>query len=232
MSEGWREYHSRWENRHWLGRAIEHSEFYIRFHRKLRQHLRPGDSLLDIGCGKGYSALYFASLGYDVTGIDPDPVSVEEASAWANRLDLPARFLVRDIFEYSTPQLYRMSYSMGLIEHYPPEDRVRLLSLQVALSEIVVALAPTCHSKRTVEPCPVPWTPQTIKSLKRTFRQAGMEIIDSFGVGNVFSSLDNRVKDALPHKALEILQDRFSYAMGVAVVGCRRIIARSTAARG
>lgn len=227
MSDGWREYHFRWEDRHWFGRAIEHCEFYTRFHRRLWRYLRPGDTLLDIGCGKGYSALYFASLGYPVTGIDPDPASVEEAGVWAKRLDIPARFIVGDIFDDALPDRYRLSYSMGLIEHYPFEDRVRLLTLQGDISDIVVALAPTSHSRRTVEPCPVPWTAQTLTSLKCAFERAGINILDSFGAGDVFSPWDCRVKDVLPHKALQILQDHFSYAMGVAVVGARRDATRS-----
>jgi SAM-dependent methyltransferase len=223
MNERWRDYHSRHEGRHWLDRAMQHWEFYVKFHRKLLARLRPGESLLDIGSGKGYSAMYFAALGHPVTGIDPDIRSVEEANEWAARLSLPARFMKGDIFDFTHGGKYRMSYSMGLIEHYPREEALRLLAIQANLSDLVVALAPTRHSERTVEPCPVPWTPQSLGMLRRLFEDAGLEILDSFGAGNVWSGRDNLLKEALPHAALHFLQNRFSYAMGVAVVGRRPI---------
>lgn len=223
MADGWREYHSRLEKSHWLVRAMNHWGFNLKFHQKLIAHLRPGESLLDIGSGKGYSALYFAALGHPVTGIDPDPESVAESNEWAARLSLPARFLKEDIFDFVPAEKYRMSYSMGLIEHYPREEASRLLAIQSGLSDLVVALAPTRHSERTIEPCPVPWTPHSRNTLRRLFEGAGLEILDSFGAGNVWSRWDNLVKDALPHAALHFLQNRFSYAMGVAVVGRRPV---------
>jgi SAM-dependent methyltransferase len=219
MEEGWRKYHTRWEGEHWFARAIEHMEFYSVFHRKLRDYLPPGSSVLDIGSGKGYSAFYFASLGYRVTGIDTDPLSVEEANAWAERLGLPARFLAADAFSFRPGKPFRLSYSMGLIEHFPPPEQVRLLDAQVALSEVVVALAPTSHSERTLPPCAVPWTPQTSGALRKTFARANLSIVDAFGVGDVYSAWDCRVKNILPHRLFAFLQNHFSYAMGVAVVG-------------
>jgi SAM-dependent methyltransferase len=42
---------------------------------------KPGDTLLDIGCGTGYFTRRFASEGFDVTGVDPDPRMLEFASA-------------------------------------------------------------------------------------------------------------------------------------------------------
>jgi SAM-dependent methyltransferase len=222
MDREWREYHARWEGSHWLARAMEHWEFNRKFHRKLAARLRPGDSLLDIGCGKGYSALHFAALGHPVTGIDTDSGAVEEATLLAERLSLPARFLVGDIFERPPGGRFRMSYSMGLIEHYPPEQAARMLAVQGGLSDLVVAMAPTAHSLRTVAPCAIPWTPQSFGTLRRTFALAGLEIVDSFGAGEVWSRWEGRLHAALPPMAVHLLQNRFAYAMNVVVVGRRR----------
>lgn len=219
MSDEWRKYHSRWEGRHWLDRAMEHWEFYAKFHRKLFRHLRAGDSLLDIGSGKGYSALYFAAHGYPVTGIDFDVPSVEEANEWATRLGLPARFRACNVFDFRSEERYRISYSIGLIEHFSPEEARRLLAVQREVSEIIVALAPTRHSERTVEPCTVPWTPQSPTTLRRTFASSGLDIIESFGCGDVFSKWDSRLRAMLPHAALHFLQNRLNYAMNVVMVG-------------
>ena len=149
MEKEWREYHARWSGRHWLDRAMEHWEFNRKFHRKLAAYLRPGDSLLDIGCGNGYSASYFAAHGHPVTGIDTDRAAVEEAGEWAERLSLPVRFVADDIFTYCAGERFRMSYSMGLIEHFPGDGAARMLAIQAELSEYVVAMAPTSHSLGT-----------------------------------------------------------------------------------
>jgi 2-polyprenyl-3-methyl-5-hydroxy-6-metoxy-1,4-benzoquinol methylase len=192
MNDEWRKYHSRWEGRHWLDRAMEHWDFYAKFHRKLCRHLRAGDSLLDIGSGKGYSALYFAAHGYPVTGIDFDVPSVEEANEWASRLGLPARFHVCDIFDFQPEERYRISYSIGLIEHFAPEEARRLLAVRI---------------------------PQSAATLRRTFASSGLNVIESFGCGDVSSKWDSRLKSMLPHAALHFLQNRLDYAMNVVTVG-------------
>jgi SAM-dependent methyltransferase len=222
MEKEWREYHARWEGSHWLARAMEHWEFNRKFHRKLTAFLRPGDSLLDIGCGKGYSALHFAALGHPVTGVDTDPAAVEEANALAERLSLPARFLVGDIFARPPEERFRMSYSMGLIEHFPPEQSAHMLAIQGSLSDLVVAMAPTTHSLRTVAPCAIPWTPQTFGTLRRAFALAGLEIVGSFGAGEVWSRWEGRFHAVLPPIAVHLLQNRFAYAMNVVVIGRRK----------
>lgn len=42
----------------------------------------PGSRMLDIACGKGRHAVLLASKGYDVTGIDLAPASIEVAKQW------------------------------------------------------------------------------------------------------------------------------------------------------
>src|SRR6201997_4594247 len=53
-------------------------------------------SVLDVGCGTGENALYFASLGHEVWGIDSAPLAIERAQNKAAQRSLSARFLVAD----------------------------------------------------------------------------------------------------------------------------------------
>ena len=60
-------------------------------------HLGPGDTLIDLGCGRGGPALWMArETGARLIGIDLSPVAIEQASARATELDLAgqAKFAV------------------------------------------------------------------------------------------------------------------------------------------
>ena len=71
------------EARRWVNTILE------------RTGLRPGDSLLDMGCGRGRHAACFAAQGLKVTGIDLSAESIAEA-----RGNCPqARFEVHDMRE-------------------------------------------------------------------------------------------------------------------------------------
>jgi len=52
--------------------------------------------VLDVGCGTGENALYLASKGLEVTGIDAVPAAVERANAKAAERGLKVTFKVHD----------------------------------------------------------------------------------------------------------------------------------------
>ena len=52
--------------------------------------------VLDIGCGTGYTALYLADQGLNVTGIDSSPKAIKKAKLKGNRANLT--FFVHDLF--------------------------------------------------------------------------------------------------------------------------------------
>src|SRR4051812_36345297 len=58
--------------------------------------LRPGDRVLELGCGDGALSCLLASEGFDVTGVDISPGMIEEAKSRAVRESSPARFEVAD----------------------------------------------------------------------------------------------------------------------------------------
>ena len=47
--------------------------------------LRPGDRVLDFGCGTGWSSEMLARMGMDVVGMDISPAALEMARATGGR---------------------------------------------------------------------------------------------------------------------------------------------------
>ena len=56
-------------------------------------------SVLDIGCGTGEHALFFAGEGYEVWGIDSAPLAIQKAQEKADGRGLQVHFLVLNALE-------------------------------------------------------------------------------------------------------------------------------------
>jgi SAM-dependent methyltransferase len=83
-------------------------------------------SVLDAGCGSGENALFFASRGQKVTGIDflADPITLAKQKA-AGR-GLMATFLVMDALALKElPEVFDSSIDSGLFHVFSDEDRRR-----------------------------------------------------------------------------------------------------------
>lgn len=70
----------------------------------LLQHLQPESNarILDLACGKGRHAVYLASKGFDVTGVDLSERNIREASKWQHE---KLHFYTHDM-----RQVYRVNY--------------------------------------------------------------------------------------------------------------------------
>src|SRR5687767_12996419 len=55
---------------------------------------RKVDKVLDLGCGNGRHAIYFAEQGFKASGIDVSPQAIEWASEWSKRKGLDVDFRV------------------------------------------------------------------------------------------------------------------------------------------
>ncbi len=60
-------------------------------------HLLPMGLALDIAMGEGRNAIYLASRGFDVDGVDSDPSAVKRARSAARRLGAPIRAVVGNV---------------------------------------------------------------------------------------------------------------------------------------
>ncbi|RDW85938.1 sterol 24-C-methyltransferase [Coleophoma crateriformis] len=66
--------------------------------------LKPGDKVLDLGCGRGRVAAHMASFsGAQVTGINIDPNQVGQARSFSNERGIPNQFFVHDFNDLPLP---------------------------------------------------------------------------------------------------------------------------------
>ncbi len=82
---------------------------------------------IDMGCGAGNYAIYLASVGFDVTGVDISPSAIALAEANAKKNGVTGRFVAADILG-GLPEItetFDFAYDWSLLHHVFPENRKR-----------------------------------------------------------------------------------------------------------
>jgi len=81
-------------------------------------------SVLDIGCGTGEHALFFAGEGHDVWGVDATTLAIQKAQEKAKKRGLPVQFLVLDARDLSRlTRKFDTATDSGLFHTLSDEDR-------------------------------------------------------------------------------------------------------------
>jgi SAM-dependent methyltransferase len=84
------------------------------------RHVRPGGSILDIGCGAGREAIGFARAGFRVIGIDIAPAMVEASRQNARALGLTIDFRIQSATDLAEPpDTYDGAFFSGSFQHVP-----------------------------------------------------------------------------------------------------------------
>jgi SAM-dependent methyltransferase len=92
--------------------------------------LRTGRAL-DLACGEGQNAIWLASLGWDVVGVDYSEVAIAKARARAERDGVAAEFVCADLVGYAAdPQAFDLVLVLYL--HIPADQRRRVLERAAA----------------------------------------------------------------------------------------------------
>jgi cyclopropane fatty-acyl-phospholipid synthase-like methyltransferase len=83
-------------------------------------------SILDVGCGTGEHALFFARRGHKVLGIDYLEEPIKRAKEKADDRGLPVGFLVMDaLVLLELPEMFDTAIDSGLFHVFSNEDRRR-----------------------------------------------------------------------------------------------------------
>lgn len=91
--------------------------------------LRPGDRILDLGCGPGLYAERLAQAGFHVTGVDFSQNSIDYATAQAQQKQLAIQYRCQNYLELDEPELYdAVLLIYGDYCPLSPEQRAKLLA--------------------------------------------------------------------------------------------------------
>lgn len=88
-----------WDDRYRLSMEHVHGSEPNRLLKEVASDLETGTAL-DLGCGQGRNALWLASRGLEVTGLDLSPVAVAQANERAIKSGLNARFETVNLVEW------------------------------------------------------------------------------------------------------------------------------------
>jgi 2-polyprenyl-3-methyl-5-hydroxy-6-metoxy-1,4-benzoquinol methylase len=102
----------------------------VNFLETLEQHLSPAARVLDIGCGFGLFAMYYALNAPDrrITGFDLSEPRIQEATQVAAKLGLTnVRFSRQDATTYQFTQQFDAVITLDLLHHVGPEVAERLI---------------------------------------------------------------------------------------------------------
>jgi SAM-dependent methyltransferase len=128
-------------------------------------------SVLDIGCGTGEHALFFAGEGFEVWGIDSAPLAIQKAREKADKRELRVHFLVLNALElFRLDRKFDTATDSGLFHTLSDEDRAVYVDNLAAILSPAGKYFMLCFSDRE----PGRYGPRRISK---------KEIQDSFRVG-------------------------------------------------
>lgn len=79
--------------------------------------------VLDIGCGEGKNAVFFARCGYDVSAFDISDAGIEKVKRLADNARVHVNVFKADIWDYRLDCKYDILFSCGVLHYIKPELR-------------------------------------------------------------------------------------------------------------
>jgi len=84
--------------------------------------------LLDIGCGEGRNAVFFARNGYHVTAFDTSGKGVDKVKQLAAGAGVSVEAFVANVNEFRLTESFDVLFSTGVLQYVPPERRQELFA--------------------------------------------------------------------------------------------------------
>lgn len=80
-------------------------------------------ALLDIGCGEGRDAVFFARNGYSVTAFDVSDAGIEKTKRLADQVGVHVNVFKADMRDYRPDAPFDIVYASGVLHYLKPEYR-------------------------------------------------------------------------------------------------------------
>lgn len=80
-------------------------------------------NFLEIGCGDGQAAVFFARNGYIVSAFDKSEIAIANGKALAENIGVNVNFFRADILTYKIEKNFDVIYSSGSLQYVPPKKR-------------------------------------------------------------------------------------------------------------
>lgn len=84
----------------------------------------PGTRVLELGCGPGRNAVWFARQGATVDALDLSETAVRWARERAAEAGVEVNLVRTDLFDWSTERRYDVVFDSGCFHHLPPHRRI------------------------------------------------------------------------------------------------------------
>lgn len=84
--------------------------------------------LLDIGCGEGKDAVFFARNGYNVTAFDISDAGIEKTKKLADQVGVHVKVFKADILDYRLSAQFDILFSSGVFHYVNPEYREEIFN--------------------------------------------------------------------------------------------------------
>ena len=82
--------------------------------------------VLDIGCGEGKDAVFFARNGYQVTAFDLSKDGIEKGKRLAEQCGVYVDFFQADLNDYRLVDKYDIIFSSGVFDYMKPDLRIEI----------------------------------------------------------------------------------------------------------
>ena len=93
-------------------------------------------TVLEIGCGDGQAAVFFARNGYIVSAFDMNNDCLDEGRKLAEEIGVDVNFFCADLLNYKIEQEFDIIYGNGVMQFIAPEDRVRVFQMIQAHTKV------------------------------------------------------------------------------------------------
>jgi ubiquinone/menaquinone biosynthesis C-methylase UbiE len=162
--------------------------------------LRPGDAVMDLGCGPGLLAIPFAKAGMTVTGIDPEPAMLEAAAAAARDAGVALDLKQGSSFDMPAGIGPFKLVTMGRSFHWMDREATLEILDRMVMPDGSVALLHDHHTK----------------TAENSWRRALHDIADAYGRGDAFHVQARERDDFHSHESV-LMRSAFSHLERVSV---------------